>query len=50
LDTLEVFERGNLTRKEISLALVLLAENSEAIEQSIQAFAMNGKTKTIYLR
>ena len=50
LDTLEVFEQGNLSRKEISLAVALLAENSQAIEQSIQAFAMNGKTKTLHLR
>ena len=50
LDTLEVFERGNLTKKEISLALALLETNSEAIEQSIQAFAISGKMKTLHLR
>lgn len=49
LDTLDVFERGNLTKEEISLALTLLARNSEVIEQSIQTFAASGKTETLHL-
>ena len=50
LDTLEVFETGNLTKKEISTALTLLAKNREILRQSILQFAAEGKTKTRYLR
>lgn len=50
LDTLDVFEVGNLTRKEISTALKLLATNKEALERSIRQFEAEGKTKTLDLR
>lgn len=50
LDTLEVFEQGNLTNKEISTAVNLLVNNKEALERSILLFAAEGKTKTIHLR
>lgn len=50
LDTLEIFEQGNLTNKEISTAVNLLANNKQALERSIRQFAAEGKTKTIYLR
>ena len=50
LDTLDVFEKGNLTTKEISLALTLLNKNKEAIRRSIVEFANEGKTKTLHLR
>lgn len=50
LDTLEVFERGNLTAKEITIALTLLSKNKEAIQRSIVEFANEGKTKTLHLR
>ncbi|GAB3641826.1 DUF4160 domain-containing protein [Spirosoma arcticum] len=50
LDTLEVFEQGNLTNKEISTALKLLATNKELLEKSILHFAAEGKTKTLNLR
>ena len=50
LDTLDVFEQGSLAKKEISLALKLLAEHKETLEKSIHTFAVEGKTKTLYLR
>lgn len=50
LDTLEVFESGDLTKKEISTALTLLAKNRETLRQSVLQFAAEGKTKTRYLR
>ncbi len=50
LDTLEVFESGNLTKKEISRALALLATNKETLKGSILRFAIEGKTKTVNLR
>lgn len=50
LDTLEVFETGNLTKKEISTALTLLAESREILEQSIFQFSAGEKAKTLNLR
>ena len=50
LDTLEIFEQGNLTDKEISTALKMLATNKEALKKSILRFAAEGKTKTLHLR
>lgn len=50
LDTLDVFERGNLTAKEISTALTLLRQNKETIEHSILRFAAEGKTNTLHFR
>ena len=50
LDTLEVFEPGNLSGKEITTALTLLATNREVLEKSILQFAAGGKTKTLNLK
>ena len=50
LDTLEVFEPGNLTRKEISTVLGVLTNNKDALERSILKFGAEGKTKTLFLR
>lgn len=49
LDTLEVFERGNLTDKEIKTAVSVLQENREKILASISTFAKGGKLKTLRL-
>ncbi len=50
LDTLDVFERGSLTEKEISTALKLLVRHKDSIETSIRTFSINGEVKTLYLR
>ena len=50
LDTLDVFEQGSLTEKEISVALKLLAKYKGTIEESIRTFAINGEVKTVHLR
>ncbi len=49
LDTLEVFEQGDLTDKEINVALKLLRKNKEQFERSISEFAQTGAVKTINL-
>lgn len=50
LDTLDVFEQGSLTDKEISTALKLLEKHKARIEESIRTFAANGEVKTLHLR
>ena len=50
LDSLDVFERGSLSEKEISTALKLLAKHEGTIEESIRTFAINGEVKTVHLR
>lgn len=50
LDTLDIFERGSLTEKEISTALNLLVRHKDNIEASIRTFSINGEVKTLHLR
>lgn len=45
LDTLAVFERGNLTDKEINTAVNVLRENKEKILSSISNFAEGVNSK-----
>ena len=48
LDTLAVFEQGDLTNREIKVALKLLEEHNEAMQLSIRTFAETGQTQTLY--
>ncbi|GAB4026734.1 DUF4160 domain-containing protein [Spirosoma gilvum] len=50
LDTLDVFERGSLTEKEISIALKVLVKHKDDLERSIRTFATDGEVKTLHLR
>ena len=49
LDTLEVFERGRLSQKEINTAIAVLRDNKEQILNSLDIFAAGGKPKTLQL-
>lgn len=49
LDTLEVFEQGNLSKKEINLAAKVLDTNKEKILDALREFAAGGKTHTLRL-
>lgn len=50
LDTLEIFETGSLTAKEISTALKLLEKHKDNIETSIHTFAVGNRIETLHLR
>ena len=50
LDTLEIFDTGSLTTKEISTSLKLLEKHKNSIETSIHTFAVGGKIETLHLR
>ncbi|MEO8146614.1 MAG: DUF4160 domain-containing protein [Bacteroidia bacterium] len=50
LDTLEVFEKGNLTSKEINVASKLIEKNKMEIINSIERFRSGEKVKTIELK
>ncbi|MEO8146039.1 MAG: DUF4160 domain-containing protein [Bacteroidia bacterium] len=50
LDTLEVFEQGNLTRREINLASKLIEKSKVEIIDSIERFKKGEKVKTIELK
>lgn len=49
LDTLEVFETGSLTKKEIKTAINLLSTYKEQLAESVRIFAANGKVKPIQM-
>ena len=49
LDTLEIFEQGDLSDKEINTVLKLLQRHKSTFEKSIQEFAQVGTVKTINL-
>lgn len=49
LDTLEVFEQGNLSRKEINLAVSVLKDNKDKFLEALLTFAAGGKPKTLRL-
>ena len=49
LDTLEVFEQGNLSQKEINLAIDVLKDNKEKFLIALSTFAAGGKLKTLRL-
>ena len=50
LDTLELFEAGSLSTKEISIALKLLGKYKEDLQRLINIFAVEGTVKTLHLR
>ncbi|RYG31185.1 MAG: DUF4160 domain-containing protein [Chitinophagaceae bacterium] len=49
LDTLEVFEQGSLTSKEINTALKLLEKYGPQIAKRITEFATEGKINVLHL-
>lgn len=49
LDTLEVFEQGNLSKKEINLAIDVLKGNKDKFLEALLTFAAGGKLKTLQL-
>jgi len=50
LDTLDVFDKGQLTDAEINLAVKLLANNKVEIEKNIELFRKGKKSKPINLK
>jgi hypothetical protein len=49
LDTFKVFEKGDLTKKEIALCQELIKNNNEMIVSAIRKFAKGEKSKPIIL-